>query len=354
MRQSAATPRISVIIPVYNAEPYLARCLDGLIRQTYEDFEILCVNDGSTDRSAAILHEYAAKDGRIVVLEQENAGAGAARNRGIQAARGALLTFVDSDDEIHPDAYSRVMRVMTDDVDAVCFGVTQRKDGGEFDTDYFRIPFRGVKTLDAEEVPRLSRTVWNKFFRRDCVLRHNICFPPRCSFDDNAFVFEYFMLYRRVFFLPDKLYTYDLHDGSLTNIAVNNSGGAFEYFKVIDYIYDFWMRNHILPQESLLFESLCIEFLRESMKICQPFEKAGIAWELIKRMKSWNMKIKDKNLRYLINGNYNIYASSGIHKLNLSDLKKLKGFEKILFIGNSKNEKVIRLFGREIIRWNRV
>ena len=80
MRQSAATPRISVIIPVYNAEPYLARCLDGLIRQTYEDFEILCVNDGSTDRSAAILHEYAAKDGRIVVLEQENAGAGAARN----------------------------------------------------------------------------------------------------------------------------------------------------------------------------------------------------------------------------------------------------------------------------------
>ena len=66
------------------------------------------------------------------------------------------------------------------------------------------------------------------------------------------------------------------------------------------------------------------------------------------------MKIKDKNLRYLINGNYNIYASSGIHKLNLSDLKKLKGFEKILFIGNSKNEKVIRLFGREIIRWNRV
>ncbi len=353
MLQAVTTPRLSVVIPVYNAEPYLARCLDSVIRQTYGDFEILCVDDGSTDRSAAILREYAARDGRIVVLEQENSGAGAARNRGVRAARGTFLTFADSDDEIHPDAYSRVVRVMTDDVDAVCFGVTQRKDNREMDSDYFSIPFRGPKTLEAEEVPRLSRTVWNKFFRRDCVLRYGISFPQRCSFDDNAFVLEYFMLFRRIFFLQDKLYTYNLHDGSLTNTAVNNSGGAFEYFKILDHVYEFWFRHNILPQHSSLFENLCIELLYESMKICQPFEKAGIVWELVKRIRSWNIVIKNKNLQYLLHGAYNIYTSSGLHKINITDLKKLKGLEKILFIGNSKNEKVIRLFGREIIRWDR-
>ena len=116
---TSQTPRISVIIPVYNAETWLPRCLDSVINQSFRDIEILCVNDGSTDHSAQILREYAAKDSRISVLEQEKSGAGAARNRGILAARGEFISFVDSDDKLLPDAYARLMRVMTDGVDVV-------------------------------------------------------------------------------------------------------------------------------------------------------------------------------------------------------------------------------------------
>lgn len=98
-----ACETISVIVPVYNVESYLKRCLDSLLKQTYTDFELLLINDGSTDSSALICEEYASKDSRIRVIHQENAGPSAARNRGIELAQGSYITFVDSDDFVEAD-----------------------------------------------------------------------------------------------------------------------------------------------------------------------------------------------------------------------------------------------------------
>ena len=92
--------KVSIIVPVYNIEKYLAKCLDSLINQTLEDIEIICVNDGSTDNSAEILNEYAQKDCRIKIINQDNAGLSAARNTGINAANGEYIGYVDSDDWI--------------------------------------------------------------------------------------------------------------------------------------------------------------------------------------------------------------------------------------------------------------
>ena len=91
-------PKISVIIPVYNAEKYLRVCLDSVVNQTLEDIEIICVNDGSTDKSSNILKEYAEKDGRIIILTQKNQGAAIARNKGISVAKGEYLSLLDCDD----------------------------------------------------------------------------------------------------------------------------------------------------------------------------------------------------------------------------------------------------------------
>lgn len=96
-------PKISVIIPVYNTEKYLAECLDSVLGQTFQDIEVLCVNDGSTDNAAAVLAEYAAKDNRIKVLTQENQGLSAARNTALEVAEGEWITFLDSDDALPPN-----------------------------------------------------------------------------------------------------------------------------------------------------------------------------------------------------------------------------------------------------------
>ena len=95
---------LTVIIPAYNAEKYLPQCLDSVIGQTLKDIEVICVDDGSTDGSGKILDEFAARDRRLKVIHQENAGVSAARNRGIKAARGRYLTFVDADDRIDRQA----------------------------------------------------------------------------------------------------------------------------------------------------------------------------------------------------------------------------------------------------------
>lgn len=103
-------PLISVIVPVYNTAPYLRQCLDSICNQTYQNLEVICVNDGSTDNSAEILEEYAAKDSRIIVITQTNAGPSVARNVAIEQAKGEWIASVDSDDWIEPDTYEYFVR----------------------------------------------------------------------------------------------------------------------------------------------------------------------------------------------------------------------------------------------------
>ncbi len=97
-----AVPKISIIIPIYKAEAYLNRCLDSVLNQTFTDFEIICLNDGSPDNCNKILAEYAKKDGRIKVINKENTGVSDTRNVGLSVAKGSYILFMDSDDCIHP------------------------------------------------------------------------------------------------------------------------------------------------------------------------------------------------------------------------------------------------------------
>lgn len=101
-----AKPIVSILIPVYNVENYLEKCLDSVISQTMNNIEIICVNDGSTDHSGEILEKYQKKDKRIIVVNKENGGLPSARNAGLEIARGKYIGFVDSDDYINSDLYN--------------------------------------------------------------------------------------------------------------------------------------------------------------------------------------------------------------------------------------------------------
>ena len=109
-----SSPVVSVIVPVYNVVEYLAQCLDSLLSQTFENFELILTNDGSTDGSDAVCEQYALRDSRIRVLHQENAGVSAARNRAIGTSRGDFLTFVDADDTVDPTYLDQLYRALCD------------------------------------------------------------------------------------------------------------------------------------------------------------------------------------------------------------------------------------------------
>ena len=123
-----SSPLISVVVPIYNVEHYLERCLDSIISQTYTNLEIILVDDGSTDRSGAIADAYAAKDSRVKVIHQKNGGLSIARNTGIEACRGEYLLFIDSDDYIAPNMCECLLSHLTEADADIAIGGFYRVD----------------------------------------------------------------------------------------------------------------------------------------------------------------------------------------------------------------------------------
>ncbi len=164
---------ISIIVPVYNTEKYLHNCIDSLVGQTYTDIEILLVNDGSTDQSGEICNAYAARDARIVVLHQENAGVSSARNAALAVAQGQYVAFVDSDDWVSEtyieDMLDAMARADADFVSCGMFAVNNRHDTVRDNTDCRDI-------IQGREVYRsllcdgqVGGYLWNKLFKRDMI-----------------------------------------------------------------------------------------------------------------------------------------------------------------------------------------
>ena len=182
--------KVSIIVPVYNVEKYLARCLDSVCSQTERDIEIICVNDGSTDSSAAILDDYAGKDSRIRILSQPNGGLAAARNAGLDAATGDWVMFVDSDDFIPPYAVEGFLKVAAESGASVVvssdYAVDRLPDARtEFK---WRVCKPALDNLVGRR--KIQSSAWNKFYRRDTIGSRR--FIEGIYFEDWPFVTELF------------------------------------------------------------------------------------------------------------------------------------------------------------------
>ena len=143
-------PKISVIIPVYNAEAYLYRCLAWITNQSLSELEIICVNDGSTDNSPNILNEFAKKDNRIKIINQENNGASVARNNALKFAHGEFVGFVDADDTIEKDFYERLYNNAKKYGAEIACGEIRRPDSKR-NKDVKNLVYRKIKTADKTE-----------------------------------------------------------------------------------------------------------------------------------------------------------------------------------------------------------
>lgn len=216
---------ISVIIPAYNAEEFLASCLESLMEQKYEDWEAVIVDDGSKDGTYKLAEKYADKDCRIKVIWQENAGPGAARNRGIDEARGEWITFVDADDII---AHGYFERLATCEEDIVFFSNTTFR--GEVTNVVQRCLLKdnvhvGRENVEQEILPLKENEqkfefygyTWNKRFRRDIIIKNGIRFQPRLIFrEDEVFTSEYMRYVQSMRTISTPLYYYRKLSGSLT------------------------------------------------------------------------------------------------------------------------------------------
>ena len=206
---------LSFIVPVFNTEAYLSQCLDSLLAQAPGDYEIICVNDGSTDGSADILASYARSHPNLVVIHQPNSGVAAARNTGLAAARGRYIWFVDSDDLIRENALSMLARALNEkDCDLLEIGGYQFRDALSEEE----------KAMGAElpdNVPGPGSVVWRSLIRREFLLSRGLSFrhPELTHGEDGQFMFELSMEKPKVAALDEPLYFYRLRSDSAETAA---------------------------------------------------------------------------------------------------------------------------------------
>lgn len=211
-------PRVSVIVPVYNGEQYLEECMESILKQSLDDIEVLCVNDGSTDGTGGILQRYRQRDPRVRVIYQENAGYGCAMNRGIREAKGTYIGVVEADDYISERMfevlYQRAEETQADVVKADYYTFTG--EGAFRQLTYMQTPPHKAlygKVLDSTKTTALFYAVqmtWEGIYRRDFLIENEIWHngSPGASFQDNGFWFQVFAWAKRVCFINEALYYY--------------------------------------------------------------------------------------------------------------------------------------------------
>lgn len=259
------TPLVSVILPIYNAEVYLRRCLTSIESQTCGNLEVLMVNDGSTDGSGGIAEEFAAKDGRFRLFSQENQGVSAARNAALPHARGKYLLFVDSDDEISPDYAQRLLDNAGERRLVICDYHQKSALTGE-EMEHFTV-LAGEYTKK-DYIRRLARcpgahylgVLWNKLYLRAIVEEHGLRFAEDLSLgEDFVFNMAYLSYVDEVRCLPCQSYVYYWQQqNSLTHAKMDERAAAERTNRLygaycelyrregLDKIWGFWMRFYMV------------------------------------------------------------------------------------------------------------
>lgn len=225
------TPLVSIIIPIYNTEKYLTRCLDSVCNQTLHEIEIICVNDGSTDKSAEILHQYASLDGRIRVINQKNQGIASARNTGLHNASGEYIGFVDSDDWVEADLFETAYKMAcSTKQDIIAWGHVLEL--GNESIPVSNPQLAGKHGLEKALSIALSEDMyrgflWNKLFSRQLIIDKMLKFHDAFNvLEDLVFVCESLLCTDGLIYLSDTKYHYQRENG--TTYTLNEKSVSME------------------------------------------------------------------------------------------------------------------------------
>lgn len=239
-------PKLSVIVPVYKVEKYIHKCVDSILNQTFTDFELILVDDGSPDNCGRICDEYAKKDSRVRVIHQENGGLSAARNTGIQNAKAEFITFVDSDDYIDADMYEYMLQYMkANNLDLLCSDTKQVR-GDKVKINYL---FDGDMLFDHDEgledilVGKIDNAAWNKVYKTEIVKQHG--YPERRIYEDVATTYKYFSHCERTGYARKAFYNYR-KDNSGSIVANSfNSKARYDCFLGYKERYEYAVKNNL-------------------------------------------------------------------------------------------------------------
>lgn len=240
-------PKVSIIVPVYNVEEYLAKCLDSLINQTLQDIEIIAVNDGSTDNSGELLKTYREKySTKIKVLDKPNGGLSDARNYGIPHATGEYIAFLDSDDYVELNMYEKMYKKAIDeDSDMVeCDFIWEYPNKKKIDV--------GARYHNKKEMIINARVVaWNKLIKRSILDVGKVDYPKGLRYEDVEFFYKMVPYYNKVSFVKEPLVHYIQRANSISNMQNERTQ---EIFSVLDNVIKYYKEKNLFDEYRMELE----------------------------------------------------------------------------------------------------
>ena len=233
--------KISIVIPIYNVEQYLRECIDSVIKQTYENLEIILVNDGSKDNSLNICKEYLDKDKRIRIIDQKNAGLSAARNVGLEASTGEYVMFIDSDDYMDLNACKVLYNAIegTDYEFVSANFVFTDSNGKPWKKPKFSNKFKNKELTIKnyrESFYFINAPVWNKIFKREYLIENNLRFEVGLYAEDAIFTTLLYLKAQKAYYIKDVVYYYRQREVKKGNLSISFNC-SLEYFDKINTAY---------------------------------------------------------------------------------------------------------------------
>lgn len=250
-------PKISIIVPIYNKKKYLRECIDSILSQSFNDFELILIDDGSKDSSWTIIQEYAVHDNRIVPFRQANAGVSAARNAGLDRAQGKWICFVDADDYLPKDGIQiLVEHGEKSNADIVNANVTRVEDEKQFKIFNFN-----NEIIKGNIYPRLVHFApWAQLFKRNIIEAHHLRYVRGLAYsEDNVFILHYSLYASSIEFVNQSVYNYRINqDSAIQNkdykkVAYHQMWAAHEVYKLKDK--ESSLRNFIINRTKILISS---------------------------------------------------------------------------------------------------
>lgn len=357
------TQKVTIIIPAYNREETIERCLDSVLCQTYTNLEILVIDDGSVDKTPEILEKYEKKDTRIMVITKENTGVSDSRNCGIERASGDYIQFLDSDDWIPENATELFVSAI------------QKNDSDMVIADYYRVRGHQVYQSGAIESPgTLSRAefaeimidkasdfyygvVWNKFYRREILMEHEIRFSEDLKWcEDFLFNLDYLRYARQIEVIKEPIYYYVKTKGSLVNTQTTPVNVIKTKMRLYEYYKDLYESLDLYEDNKLKIQMFLVQAARDKK---QRLKKAEYPPQLLKEESLRNKKITKKwmetskgNRALWVEKIYKNNAEEVIVKAQMEGIRIAKEVMKLKMQG-MEEEEIVRQLGidREMVHF---
>ena len=275
---------LSVIVPVYNVQEYLPKCLDSLLAQTYKNIEIIVVNDGSPDESQRVIDEYAARDSRIVGVSKANGGLSDARNYGMQYARGEYIGFVDGDDYVEPDMYETMLAKAREEVSDIVECNLYHNYPDSYDVEI------GAEITDKHEMIRVGRSVvWNKIYNRDWLFASGVKFSVGMIHEDVEFFVKLVPFIRKMSYIKEAGIHYVFRSESIMNRPTRK---ILDIFHVFEHLVEYYKEKGFYDDYKH-----DIEYLATRISLCNTVKR--IADIEGKEERKWVAEKNWDNLRQL-------------------------------------------------------